>query len=166
MLPQPDNTKPKGVGRVSVVNEKMELIYDAFVHYGPEIEHRPDPQRLNLGVKYQDIMPENGAQLHEDVLEALKTMFDKSGGLVAHDFKSDRRMLKDMSFSLVVQLQHDCNLICNASSTTTMSITGAEFATCTRQVIAAVHPCSVELSVNFTFHPMSVFVSDSSTSAI
>jgi hypothetical protein len=93
-------------------------------------------------------------------------MFDKSGGLVAHDFKSDRRMLKDMSFSLVVQLQHDCNLICNASSTTTMSITGAEFATCTRQVIAAVHPCSVELSVNFTFHPMSVFVSDSSTSAI
>ena len=63
MLPQPDGTKPKGVGRVSVVNEKLELIYDTFVHYGPEIEHQFDLQRLNLGVKYNDIKPENGAQL-------------------------------------------------------------------------------------------------------
>jgi hypothetical protein len=106
MLPQSDNSKPKGVGRVSVVNEKLELVYDTFVHYGPNREHRPDPQVLKMGVKYQDIRPENGAQLYEDVLKALKTIFDKSGGrqdkiggLVAHDFLSDRRMLKDLDFS-------------------------------------------------------------------
>ena len=62
-----------------------------------------------------------------------------------------------VSNKLLIQFQHDCNLICNASSTTAMSITGAEFATCTRQATAVVHPCSVKLSVNFTFYPMSVF---------
>jgi hypothetical protein len=55
MLPQPDNSKPKGVGRVSVVNASLELVYDTFVHYGLDVEHRPDPQHLKLGVKYQDI---------------------------------------------------------------------------------------------------------------
>ena len=99
MLPKTDGSKPKGVGRISVVNEKLELVYDTFVHYGPEVDHRPDPQRLNLGVKGEDIRPENGAQLYLYVLDTLKTIFDKSGGLVAHDFWSDRRMLKDLDFS-------------------------------------------------------------------
>jgi hypothetical protein len=99
MLPQPDNSKPKGVGRVSVVNASLELVYDTFVHYGPDVEHRPDPQHLKLGVKYQDIKPENGAQLHKDVIKTLRAIFDKSGVLVAHAFESDRRMLKDLDFS-------------------------------------------------------------------
>lgn len=99
MLPQPDGTISKGVGRVSVVNEKLELIYDTFVHYGHNVEHRPDPQRLKFGVKYADIRPENGAQLYREVLAALKTIFDKSGGLIAHDFWSDRSMLRDLDFS-------------------------------------------------------------------
>jgi hypothetical protein len=104
-LPQKDGSFPKGVGRVSVVNEKLELVYDTFVHYG-DIPHIPDDQRFNLGVKPADIKPENGAQLYKDVLDALKTIFDKSGGrqdktggLVAHDFLSDRRMLRDLDFS-------------------------------------------------------------------
>lgn len=58
--PQCDGRIPKGIGRVSVVNEKLELVYDTFVHYGDR-PHRPDPQFLNLGVKYKDIKPENGA---------------------------------------------------------------------------------------------------------
>jgi hypothetical protein len=56
-----------------VANEKLELVYDTIVHYGDR-PHRPDPQFLNLGVKYKDIKPENGAQLYEDVLEALKAV--------------------------------------------------------------------------------------------
>lgn len=44
-----------------MVNEKLELVYDTFVHYGDR-PPRPDPQFLNLGVKYNDIKPENGAQ--------------------------------------------------------------------------------------------------------
>jgi hypothetical protein len=99
MLPQLDGKTPKGVGRVSVVNASLELVYDIFVHYGPEIEHRPDPQRLNLGVRYNDIKPESGAQLYEDVLDALRSIFGKGGVLVAHDFRSDARMLKGLSFS-------------------------------------------------------------------
>jgi DNA polymerase III epsilon subunit-like protein len=98
MLAPVDGKIPKGVGRVSVVNEKLELVYDTFVHYGDR-PHRPDPQYLNLGVKTADIKPYNGAQLYEDVLEALKALFDKSGGLVAHDFRSDMRMLDDLDFS-------------------------------------------------------------------
>jgi hypothetical protein len=94
---------PKGIGRVSVVNEKLELVYDTFVHY-EDRPHRPDPQFLNLGVKTADIKPYNGAQLYEDVLEALKALFNKSGGLVAHAFRSDASMLKDLDFS-----DYDCH---------------------------------------------------------
>jgi hypothetical protein len=82
-----------------VVNEKLELVYDTFVHYGPEVPHQPDAQRLKLGVTTADIKPENGAQLYGDFLKVLKTIFDKSGELVAHNFRSDRRMLKDLDFS-------------------------------------------------------------------
>jgi hypothetical protein len=54
---------------------------------------------------------------------------------------------------LVFQLQHEYNLI--HSTHGVKSITGAEFSTWTRQLIAAVHPCDVELSVNFAYHRLS-----------
>ena len=44
-----------------MVNASLELVYDTFVHYGPDREHRPDPHHRNLGVKYEDIKLENGA---------------------------------------------------------------------------------------------------------
>jgi hypothetical protein len=58
---------------------------------------------------------------------------------------------------LAVQLQHECSLLLDLSKPGYTSITEADFATRTRQLIAAVHPCDVELSVNFTFHAMGVY---------
>jgi len=98
MLPQADGSKPRGCGRVSVVNEELELIYDTFVHYGPDVKHNVDAPKLNLGVYKADIQPENGAQLYTDVLEILKTAFDKSGVIVGHSIQSDIRMLRDLDW--------------------------------------------------------------------
>jgi len=58
---------------------------------------------------------------------------------------------------LSVQLQQECSLLLDLSKPGYTSITEADFATRTRQLIAAVHPCDVELSVNFTFHAMGVY---------
>lgn len=54
------------------------------IYYPKGVAHRPDPQRLNLGVKYKDILPQNGAQPHAKVLEAIKAIFDKSGIIIGH----------------------------------------------------------------------------------
>jgi hypothetical protein len=56
-----------GVGRVSMVNIDNDCIYDSFVFYPPGVRHRPSPQWLYLGVKYKDILPQNGAQAHAKV---------------------------------------------------------------------------------------------------
>ena len=58
---QADHSELRAVGRIPVVNASLELVYDTFVHYGPDREHRPDPHHRNLGVKYEDIKLENGA---------------------------------------------------------------------------------------------------------
>jgi hypothetical protein len=70
--------------------------------------------------------------------------------------------LQLVSNKLIIRLQHECNLIQDVSKPGFTSITGAEFATRTRQLIAAVHPCGVELSVNFTFHALSNYVGTNS----
>lgn len=88
----------RGVGRVSIVNTSGQVIYDTFVYYPADVAHRPSPQRLKLGVKYNDIKPENGAQAHADVLEAVKSVFDKSGIVVGHAVHEDIRMLRPLSF--------------------------------------------------------------------
>jgi hypothetical protein len=67
-----------------------------------------------------------------------------------------------VSNKLVIRIQHECSLIRDVSKIGFTSITGAEFATRTRQLIAAVHPCGVELSVNITFHAMSNHVGTNS----
>jgi hypothetical protein len=43
---QADHNELRGVGRIPAVNASLELFYDTFVHYGPDREHRLDPQRL------------------------------------------------------------------------------------------------------------------------
>ncbi|KAI7459570.1 hypothetical protein KC351_g17643 [Hortaea werneckii] len=49
----------KGLGRVSTVNSEGQAVYDTFVYYPEDVPHRPPPQRLKLGVKYNDIKPAN-----------------------------------------------------------------------------------------------------------
>ncbi|KAM0713821.1 hypothetical protein Q7P37_010783 [Cladosporium fusiforme] len=61
-------------------------------------EKRGVGRRLKLGVKYNDIKPENGAQAHADVLEAVKSVFDKSGIVVGHAVHEDIWMLRPLSF--------------------------------------------------------------------
>jgi hypothetical protein len=53
-----------GLGRVSVTNIDGKVVYDSFVNYPKDVRHRPSPQWLCLGVKYKDILPQNGAQAH------------------------------------------------------------------------------------------------------
>jgi hypothetical protein len=97
-LPRTDGKDKRGVGRISVVNASLELVYDTFVYYADR-DHRPDPQHLKMGITYEDIKPVNGAQRYQDVIDTLKAIFDQSGVLVAHDFLSDSRMLDDLDFS-------------------------------------------------------------------
>lgn len=86
--------RKKGVGRFSVVNEKGQIIYDTFVYYPDDVAHRPPPQWLDLGVKYKDIMPANGAQPLAEVLKIAERIFDKAGVIVGHAVHNDMDMLR------------------------------------------------------------------------
>ncbi|GAB7333240.1 hypothetical protein MBLNU13_g04890t2 [Cladosporium sp. NU13] len=63
----------------SIVNTAGQVVYDTFVYYPAHVPPRPPPQHLKLGVKDEDIRPENGAQPHAEVLANAKAIFDKSG---------------------------------------------------------------------------------------
>jgi hypothetical protein len=97
MLPQQDGSKPRGCGRISIVNQDGGLVYDTFVHYG-DVPHIVDAPFRGFGVYKADIQPENGAQLYADVLRVLKTAFDKSGVIVGHSIQSDIRMPRDLDW--------------------------------------------------------------------
>jgi RNA exonuclease 4 len=88
-----------GVGRVSLTNIDGKVVYDSFVNYPKNVKHRPSPQWLCLGVKYKDILPQNGAQAHAKVLADVKAVLDKSGILVAHAAREDMKMLRGIDFS-------------------------------------------------------------------
>lgn len=88
-----------GVGRCSIVNVDGQVVYDTFVYYSDDVNHRPSPQWLKLGVKHKDILPKYGAQPHAQVLAAAKAVFDKSGIVVAHAAINDERMLCPLDFS-------------------------------------------------------------------
>lgn len=98
ILPKNTGWRRHGVGRISIVNIDGQVIYDTFVHYPREVEARPSPQRLKLGVKYQDLFPSNGAQPHAAVLAAAKSVFDKSGIVVGHAAENDMQMLDGIDF--------------------------------------------------------------------
>jgi hypothetical protein len=88
-----------GVGRASIVDVNGDTIYDSFVFYPKDVEHRPSPQRLCLGVKYKDILAKNGAQAHAKVLADVKSVLDKSGIIVAHAARNDMQMLDGIDFA-------------------------------------------------------------------
>ena len=89
----------KGLARFTACvngNGKGPLALDTFVYYPADVPHRPPPQRLNLGVKYNDIKPKNGAQPIEQVLDMARQIFDKSGFVVGHALKNDMEMLRGL----------------------------------------------------------------------
>ncbi|GAB7333241.1 hypothetical protein MBLNU13_g04890t1 [Cladosporium sp. NU13] len=55
----------------SIVNTAGQVVYDTFVYYPAHVPPRPPPQHLKLGVKDEDIRPENGAQPHAEMLDGI-----------------------------------------------------------------------------------------------
>lgn len=108
LLPKNEGWRKTGLGRVSIVNMRGQVIYDTFVYYPSDVEHRPPPQYLGLGVKYKDIRPENGAQSHAKVLTAVKSIFDKSGIVIAHAAHNDIQMLDGIDFDPYVVRDTQC----------------------------------------------------------
>ena len=98
-LIQETGKRRSGVGRLSIVNVDGQVVYDTFVSYPADVPHRPPPQRLRLGVTHKDILPENGAQPHAQVLANARAIFDKSGVIVAHAASNDIRMLHGIDFA-------------------------------------------------------------------
>ncbi|KAI7313518.1 hypothetical protein KC315_g11630 [Hortaea werneckii] len=89
----------KGHGRVSIVNSEGQAVYDTFVYYPEDVPHRPPPQRLKLGVKYNDIKPTNGAQPISDVIKNVQALFDKAEIVVMHAASNDVQMLKGITWT-------------------------------------------------------------------
>lgn len=96
LLPQETGARKSGVGRISIVNTNGEVIYDTFVYCPDDVEHRPSPQWLKMGVKYNDIKPGNGAQPHAEVLKTAAAIFKKSSIMIAYDVNSDLKMLRGL----------------------------------------------------------------------
>ncbi|KAK4902324.1 hypothetical protein LTR27_001228 [Elasticomyces elasticus] len=93
------SVEKKGAGRISVIEEdKGKIVIDTFVYYPDGVRFHLPLQDLKLGVKPQDILPENGARPLVDVLKEIQTMVDKSGFIVGHAFENERHMLRGVSF--------------------------------------------------------------------
>lgn len=100
-LPNEEGWRKQGCGRVSIVNEKEEVIYDTFVHYGRNVEHRPPPQHRKLGVTYNDIKPKYGAIHINEVHHAVRKIFDRLGStgiVVGHAMINEMRYLRDLDW--------------------------------------------------------------------
>ena len=98
ILDDEHGVEKKGLGRFSAVTENGDIILDTFVYYPEDVVHRPSPQRLKLGVKYNDIKPENGAQPIAQVLKWVQDILDKSGVVVGHAIQNEMHMLRGVSF--------------------------------------------------------------------
>ena len=106
LLPDEVGSRKSGIGRVSIVNERGQVVYDTFVHYprvlGPDmktlirsktVNHRPSPQWLKLGVTYNDILPLYDAQPVEDVLKVVESACKKAGSIVCHAIDKEIRYM-------------------------------------------------------------------------
>ncbi|KAK3634603.1 3'-5' exonuclease [Elasticomyces elasticus] len=90
-----------GLGRISFTTIKGELIFDTFDYYSEDVAHRPNPQWLELGVKYKDILAENGARPHNEIIKDVQAIVDKSGFVIGHAFGNDMNMLRGVCFDKV-----------------------------------------------------------------
>lgn len=96
LLSREEGWRKNGCGRVSIVNEHEEVVYDTFVHYGRNVEHRPPPQSRKLGVEYNDIRPRNGAQHINQVTRVVTALLDRAGVVVGHAVKNEMQYLRDV----------------------------------------------------------------------
>lgn len=91
-LPDETSWRKNGCGRVSIVNENEEVIYDTFVHHGRNVEVKAGPRRF--GVTWKDIQPRFGATHINEVTQAVRKIFDRNAGIVVgHAIKSEMRYL-------------------------------------------------------------------------
>lgn len=90
------SVEKKGCGRVSIVTESEEVVLDTFVHYGNRTDVRPPPQWRNLGVKWADIKPRNGARYIDQITRDVTRIFDRAGIIVGHAVENEMHMLRDV----------------------------------------------------------------------
>ena len=99
-LPNETGSLKRGVGRVSVVNERGQVVYDTFAFYPDSVYHEPSPARFKLGVKAGDIVKDNGAQPIGEILKTVEIICNKAGVVVCHainneiDYLSSRQLIK------------------------------------------------------------------------
>ena len=100
------SVEKKGLGRVTATisvgpKKHKKTIIDTFVAYTEDVNHHLPPQYLKLGVKYPDILPENGARPLNEVLAEIQIIVDTSGIVVGHAFENEIHMLRGVSFDKV-----------------------------------------------------------------
>ena len=88
-LPHEEGMRKKGVGRLSIVTQRGEVVYDTFCYYPEEVDHRPAPKRLGLGVYWPDIKPWNGARPVEEALRHAQTACEKASAVVTHSLRNE-----------------------------------------------------------------------------
>ncbi|CAK1354262.1 RNA exonuclease 4 [Cercospora beticola] len=87
----------KGVARVSIVNERDEMILDTFVSYPSDVSHRPGWYKSGVG--WKDIRPDNFARPIGVVLLELKAIFDKAGTVVGYALENEQQYLRGLLWS-------------------------------------------------------------------
>lgn len=102
----------KGIGRISIVNEEGQVILDTFVYYPDWAGQKPG--WFKSGVSRQDLDPTVGANTNDcniyqrltelqnfaqpigEVLQGVKSIFDKSGVVVGHAIRNEQEWLRGL----------------------------------------------------------------------
>lgn len=93
LLADETSFRKAGVGRVSIVDKDGNIIYDVFVYYPEDVNHRPSPQWLKLGVKYKDIEARFGARPVAEVLANCERIFKIAGTVIVHAGENEIRYM-------------------------------------------------------------------------
>ncbi|SMR60153.1 unnamed protein product [Zymoseptoria tritici ST99CH_3D1] len=77
-------------GRVSIVNNRGETIYDVFVYYKKSGRYTiaPPPPHLRMGVYEKDVLPSNGARPAKEVFDNVRKIVE-GRIVVGHAIKND-----------------------------------------------------------------------------
>ncbi|KAK5683076.1 hypothetical protein LTS10_004606 [Elasticomyces elasticus] len=99
------------VGSLSGINEKKECVLDVFADHGGHgtdevwIKSVP-PLHLNLGVKYRDLAPYNGARPIEEIIDDFINLA-KGRTVIFHDFHADKELLDNSAAKAGVTIPWD-----------------------------------------------------------
>ena len=79
-----------GLGHVSIVTERGEVVLDVFVYYPQSVVVWTPDQRYIKGVTDGDILPENGARPVAEVLAAIERICAQSAGIICHSLAKEK----------------------------------------------------------------------------